>query len=56
MTEITLPDSVTTVEENAFKHIDKNAVFKVPAGKKEFFEKLLTSETGFETTMTIKEE
>lgn len=55
VTEITLPDSVTKVEKNAFNDVAENVVFKVPAGKKEFFEKLLTEDTGFGKNMTIKE-
>ena len=55
VTEITLPASVTKIEKKAFKRISNNAVFKVPAGKKKYFKKLLTSKTGFEGNMTIEE-
>lgn len=55
VTEIIMPGSVTIVEKNAFKGVNEKAVFKVPSGKKAFFEKLLTAENGFGTKMTVKE-
>lgn len=55
VTEIMLPETVTTIEKGAFTNINKNAVFYVPVGKKTFYKSLLTSDTGFKSTMSIKE-
>ena len=54
VTEIVIPDTVTTVEKNAF-YVNDKAVFWVPAGKKVFYEELLKPDTGFGKEMSIKE-
>lgn len=46
---------ITSIGKNAFKGINKKAVFKVPKNKYEAYKKLLTSKTGFaKKTMEIK--
>ena len=54
VTDIIIPDTVKTVEKNAFSGVNEKVVFWVPDGTKEFYEALLTSKTGFETGMSIK--
>lgn len=47
--------SITSVGKNAFKGINKKAVFKVPKSKYKAYKKMLTSKTGFaKKTMKIK--
>ena len=55
ITQINIPATVKTIEANAFTGMKKNVVFLVPAGTKEFYESLLTTETGFKSGMEIKE-
>lgn len=53
--KISIPKTVKKIEKGAFECLDSEAIFYVPKGKKKFYKKLLTSKTGFEDTMTIKE-
>lgn len=47
--------TITSIGKNAFKGINKKAVFKVPKSKYTVYKKLLTSKTGFtKKTMKIK--
>lgn len=47
--------SITSIGKNAFKGINKRAVFKVPKSKYRIYKKMLTSKTGFvKKTMKIK--
>ena len=55
ITTINLPETITTIEKYAFSGANAKMVFCVPKGKKAFYKKLLTSKTGFKSTMTIKE-
>ena len=55
ITEIKIPSTVTKVKKDAFATMKKGTVFLVPAGTKEFYESLLTKETGFISGMKIKE-
>jgi len=45
---------ITKIGSNAFKGINKKAVFYVPQSKLSKYKKLLTSKTGFKKTMTVK--
>lgn len=57
VTDIVLPATVTTIEEDAFAGMgnERTIVFWVPAGMKERYLLLLTSETGFRGGMFVKE-
>ena len=70
VTDIVIPDTVKTIEKQAFGDTEKDygmnfgavleltmhaVVFWVPAGKLEFYKALLTKETGFRSNMIIKE-
>lgn len=54
VTDIVLPVTVTTIEKKAFEKMN-SVVFWVPAGSKEFYKSLLTSENGFKDGMIIRE-
>ncbi|WP_099468917.1 family 43 glycosylhydrolase [Konateibacter massiliensis] len=52
---ITIGDNIKSIGSNAFKGINKAAVFKVSSSKYKTMKKLLTSKTGYSSkTMTIK--
>lgn len=62
--KIVMPDTITKIEKNAFgegnediwiKGVYPGGVFCVSEGKKEFYQSLLTQDTGFIKYMTIKE-
>lgn len=57
VTDIVLPATVTTIEKDAFAGMgnERTIVFWVPAGMKERYLLLLTSETGFRGGMFVKE-
>lgn len=46
--------SLSTIGKNAFKGIQKKAVFTVPKAKYKAYKKLLSSKTGYKKTMKIK--
>lgn len=55
ITDIVIPDSVTTIENKIFNEYVDSIVIWVPAGKGEFYKSLFTKETGFKDNMLIME-
>lgn len=54
-TKFVIPKKVKKIEKEAFYGVNKKSTIYVPKGKKKYYKKLLTSSTGFKSTMTIKE-
>lgn len=46
-------DRMKSVGKNALKGVEKNAVIKVPKGRKKAYKKLFTAKTGFKKTMKL---
>lgn len=55
ITDIVIPASVTTIEDNIFNEYVASIVIWVPAGKGEYYKSLFTKETGFKNHMVIME-